>query len=139
MDGGSFLRVDADEQSRAYDTLVSAFTDDPVERWMYPDLDDYLQHFPEFLAAFGGRAFRTQTVWRLESSRRSRSGYRLARSLTTSASSACLPTASHPALHGDLFAVSSKRWTAPTLAIRIGTSRGLGLRLPSKERDSAAS
>jgi len=47
----------------AYRTLVSAFTDDPVERWLYPALPEYLTHFPTFLAAFGGRAFDEQTVW----------------------------------------------------------------------------
>jgi ribosomal protein S18 acetylase RimI-like enzyme len=53
------------EQAKAYGTLVSAFTDDPVERWLYPEWDQYLTHFPRFLAAFGGRAFDEQTVWRL--------------------------------------------------------------------------
>src|SRR5471030_3333672 len=50
---------------RAFATLVSAFTEDPVERWLYPELQEYLTHFPEFLAAFGGRAFDEQTVWSL--------------------------------------------------------------------------
>src|SRR5215471_12111582 len=57
--------VRKDEQAKAFATLVSAFTDDPVERWLYPELDQYLAHFPEFLEAFGGRAFDAQTVWRL--------------------------------------------------------------------------
>ena len=46
-------------------TLVAAFIDDPVERWLYPDLQEYLAHFPEFLMAFGGSAFDLQTVWSL--------------------------------------------------------------------------
>lgn len=54
-----------DEQARAFATLVSAFTADPVERWLYPEPQQYLTHFPEFLAAFGGKAFEEQTVWRL--------------------------------------------------------------------------
>ena len=49
----------------AYQTLISAFTDDPVERWLYPERSEYLAYFPRFLAAFGGRAFDEQTVWRL--------------------------------------------------------------------------
>jgi GNAT superfamily N-acetyltransferase len=65
MSDGELRAVGTDEQSRVFDTLVSAFAADPVERWMYPDLTDYLRHFPEFLAAFGGRAFQTETVWRL--------------------------------------------------------------------------
>lgn len=32
---------------------------------MYPETRQYLAHFPAFLAAFGGKAFDAQTVWRL--------------------------------------------------------------------------
>jgi len=62
----SFSLVPDNEKTKAFDTLVSAFTDDPFERWMYPDLPDYLTHFPKFLAAFGGNAFAEQTVWTLD-------------------------------------------------------------------------
>jgi GNAT superfamily N-acetyltransferase len=65
MSDEPFLLVGPDEQSRVYDTLTSAFTNDPVERWLYPELADYHQHFPDFLAAFGGIAFQTETAWRL--------------------------------------------------------------------------
>ena len=53
------------DQVRAISTIVSAFTDDPVERWLYPELEQYQAHFPDFVAAFGGEAFADQTVWRL--------------------------------------------------------------------------
>jgi GNAT superfamily N-acetyltransferase len=65
MSSFSFAPVPKTEEARAYQTLVSAFADDPVERWLYPELPEYLTHFPEFLAAFGGRAFDKQTVWGL--------------------------------------------------------------------------
>jgi GNAT superfamily N-acetyltransferase len=65
MSAEQLLLVGPDEQSKVYDTLTSAFADDPVERWLYPDLTEYHKHFPHFLAAFGGRAFQTETVWRL--------------------------------------------------------------------------
>ena len=65
MSDVSFAPVLKTEKATAYQTLVSAFTDDPVERWLYPELPQYLTHFPQFLAAFGGRAFDEQTVWRL--------------------------------------------------------------------------
>ena len=65
MSAISFSSVRGDEQARAFATLVSAFTDDPVERWLYPEPRQYLTHFPEFLAAFGGKAFDEQTVWGL--------------------------------------------------------------------------
>jgi ribosomal protein S18 acetylase RimI-like enzyme len=60
-----FAPVEEDEQRTALDTLVLAFTADPVERWLYPEAQGYLSHFPTFLAAFGGRAFAEKTVWRL--------------------------------------------------------------------------
>jgi ribosomal protein S18 acetylase RimI-like enzyme len=60
-----FSPVRKDEHAKALDTLVSAFSDDPVERWLYPETQEYLTHFPEFLAALGGRAFDEQTAWSL--------------------------------------------------------------------------
>jgi rhodanese-related sulfurtransferase len=60
-----FVLVAEADRDRAIGTLVSAFEDDPVERWLYPDEADYRRHFPAFIAAFGGAAFRDRTVWRL--------------------------------------------------------------------------
>jgi len=37
--------------------LVLAFGADPAIRWLYPDPQQYLLHFPGFLKAFGGNAF----------------------------------------------------------------------------------
>lgn len=61
----NFAVVVPAEQGRAIGTLVSAFQDDPVERWLYPEDAQYRRHFPAFIAAFGGTALRDQTVWRL--------------------------------------------------------------------------
>ena len=36
---------------------VLAFAEDPVIRWLWPEPDAYLRHFPALLEAFGGRAF----------------------------------------------------------------------------------
>jgi GNAT superfamily N-acetyltransferase len=47
-------------------TLVSAFAEDPVERWMFPEPEGYARDFPEFVAAFAGEAFRSRTVWALD-------------------------------------------------------------------------
>ena len=41
MSGLSFAPIPEIQQERAYRTLVSAFTDDPAERWLYPELPDY--------------------------------------------------------------------------------------------------
>lgn len=38
---------------------------DPVERWLYPELDCHQAHFPEFVAASGAGAFEHGTVWKL--------------------------------------------------------------------------
>jgi GNAT superfamily N-acetyltransferase len=54
------------DRDRVVTTLVSAFADDPVERWMFPELQSYRRHFPEFVAAFAGPAFRSGRVWTLE-------------------------------------------------------------------------
>lgn len=65
VNGGAFAPVVASEQDKVFATLVSAFARDPWERWAWPEDEDYLTQFPEFLAAFGGRAFEANTVWRL--------------------------------------------------------------------------
>jgi GNAT superfamily N-acetyltransferase len=53
------------DRERAISTQVSAFIDDPVERWLFPEQEHYLAQFPGFVAAFGGEAFDKGTVWRL--------------------------------------------------------------------------
>jgi ribosomal protein S18 acetylase RimI-like enzyme len=55
-----------DDRARVFATLTSAFREDPVERWLYPEERAYDACFPAFLAAFGGEAFAHNTVWRLD-------------------------------------------------------------------------
>jgi GNAT superfamily N-acetyltransferase len=55
-----------EERAKSYATLRSAFRADPVERWLYPDDEEYDEQFPQFLAAFGGGAFAHDTVWQLD-------------------------------------------------------------------------
>lgn len=43
--------------------MTLAFSSDPAVRWMYPDPDDYLTHFPRFVQAFGGKAFACQSAY----------------------------------------------------------------------------
>ncbi len=61
----AIVKVLPSERSQVFATLTSAFKDDPVERWLYPDDESYERHFPEFLEAFGGPAFDAATVWRV--------------------------------------------------------------------------
>jgi len=56
-------RVRPEDEHRALATLLLAFAGDPVERWLYPEPQQYLTEFPRFLAAFGGPAFVQRTVW----------------------------------------------------------------------------
>jgi hypothetical protein len=53
------------DQGRAVATLTSAFTNDPVMRWMWPEPAAYLAHFPRLVVAFGGKAFGEGTAWGL--------------------------------------------------------------------------
>ena len=45
------------EQDTAVRAIVEAFSSDPAARWMYPDSQQYWQHFPSFVKAFAGAAF----------------------------------------------------------------------------------
>jgi ribosomal protein S18 acetylase RimI-like enzyme len=55
--------LDRGDEAQAIATVVSAFAADPVERWLYPADEEYERHFPEFAAAFGGRAFEGGAAW----------------------------------------------------------------------------
>ena len=136
MSAPSFWPVPEEEQGRALATLVSAFTDDPVERWLYPEAQKYLTHFPEFLAAFGGRAFGEHTVWSLGDFAAvalwlppgtEPDGDAIAKVLTDSVS---------PELHRELFSVLDQmgsahpkhaHWYLPWFGVEAGQQgRGLG-------------
>ena len=61
------MRPIAESQAdRAVGVIVDAFADDPVERWMFPELEHYRRDFPEFVLAFGGEAFSHHTAWELD-------------------------------------------------------------------------
>jgi len=47
----------------ATSVVTLAFATDPVARWMYPDPDQYLQHFPQFIRAFAGKSFEKGTAY----------------------------------------------------------------------------
>ena len=48
--------VNSANAQRVLQTLTVAFADDPACRWLYPEEDQYLRHFPTFAMAFGGAA-----------------------------------------------------------------------------------
>jgi len=58
VDGGSENRRQA-----VLGALTLAFARDPMMRWLYPEPDAYLKHFPKFAGAFGGPSFGAGTAW----------------------------------------------------------------------------
>ncbi len=51
-----------DEQDRAIAVLTTAFSSDPIGRWVFPDAQQYLTVFPPFVRAFAGAAFEYKTA-----------------------------------------------------------------------------
>ena len=47
----------------AISVITLAFSTDPIARWTYPDPDQYLQFFPQFIRAFAGRSFEKGTAY----------------------------------------------------------------------------
>jgi ribosomal protein S18 acetylase RimI-like enzyme len=52
-------KTDADQ---CVAVMSLAFSSDPAVRWMYPEPHQYVQYFPRFVRAFGGRAFEHGTA-----------------------------------------------------------------------------
>jgi len=59
----------ADIQESAISTVVLGFATDPMTRWVWPDPSDYLRIMPQFVRAFGGRAFEHGTAYISEDAR----------------------------------------------------------------------
>lgn len=47
----------ASDKASIIDILVRANWEDPAARWVWPDSQQFLMHFPSFVRAFGGKAF----------------------------------------------------------------------------------
>jgi ribosomal protein S18 acetylase RimI-like enzyme len=47
----------ASDEASIIDVLVRANRADPAARWVWPDTQRFLMHFPSFVRAFGGKAF----------------------------------------------------------------------------------
>jgi GNAT superfamily N-acetyltransferase len=58
-------RIPVTDADSAYATLISAYRDDPVHRWLYPDDAEYAERMPALIAAVGGSAFEMTTAWTL--------------------------------------------------------------------------
>ena len=49
--------VTPSDEASIIDVLVRANWEDPAARWVWPDSQQFLMHFPSFVRAFGGKAF----------------------------------------------------------------------------------
>jgi GNAT superfamily N-acetyltransferase len=47
-------------------TITLAFAADPPSRWLYPEDEDYLRHFPAFIRGLGGAALHEGTAFATE-------------------------------------------------------------------------
>ncbi len=59
----------ANIQASAISTIVLGFAADPMARWVWPDSSQYLRIMPQFVKAFGGRAFENGTAYITEGAR----------------------------------------------------------------------
>ena len=51
------VSASASDEAPIVQTIVLAFSTDPMARWCWPDAHQYLATMPTFIRAFGGRAF----------------------------------------------------------------------------------
>ena len=56
-------------QASIISTIVLGFAADPMARWVWPDSSEYLRIMPQFVNAFGGRAFEHGTAYITEGAR----------------------------------------------------------------------
>jgi hypothetical protein len=59
----------ANIQASTISTIVLGFAADPMARWVWPDSSEYLRIMPQFVKAFGGRAFDHGTAYITEGAR----------------------------------------------------------------------
>lgn len=52
--------------TRIINATILAFSTDPIVRWMYPDAQQYLKQFPNFVKAFGGKSLENHTTYFVE-------------------------------------------------------------------------
>jgi GNAT superfamily N-acetyltransferase len=135
----AFAPAHESDQARVIATLVSAFVEDPVERWLFPEPQQYLTHFPVFVAAFGGEAFTRQTVWTLGEFAAAAMWIPPGAEPDAETIIAVLKERASPEKHEDTFAVleqmdqahpSYRHWYLPWLGVdRPRTGTGLGSEL----------
>lgn len=61
--------VESQDADLVVRVMTLAFAADPAVRWLFPAADVYLEHFPEFVRSFGGRAFGCGSAFLTEGAR----------------------------------------------------------------------
>ena len=54
------------DEASAIAVVVLAFGSDPAARWTWPDPQQYLMHFPNFVTALGGKAFAQGSAYHVD-------------------------------------------------------------------------
>lgn len=55
-----------DARPRCIATLVPAFADDPVARWVFPEPGQYLRYFPKIVGGFADVALKDGSAWEVD-------------------------------------------------------------------------
>jgi ribosomal protein S18 acetylase RimI-like enzyme len=63
MTSPSIRSATASEKDRAISTVVTAFSSDPIARWVLPDSQRYLTYFPKFVPLMSGGAFEAGSAY----------------------------------------------------------------------------
>jgi GNAT superfamily N-acetyltransferase len=66
MNKRTIASVRPGEQDRCVGTLVDAFADDPVARWLFPQSNQYVENFPKLVNAFATVAVSRGTAWEID-------------------------------------------------------------------------
>lgn len=127
VDARSITKVRAEDRARAISTIVSAFTNDPVERWLFPEPERYQTYFGEFVAAFAGGRGDQQAIWALGDFHATAIWLAPGARIDEASVVAVLTDGVASEQHANLFPVWS-RWIEPIRAWSIGICRGWALR-----------
>lgn len=55
--------IEKSDEVSVVNVIVQAFSTDPVARWVLTGDQEYFTHFPVFVRAFGGAAFKNSSVY----------------------------------------------------------------------------
>jgi GNAT superfamily N-acetyltransferase len=59
----AIVAVGPEQAERVFGVITLAFAADPASRWLFPEAEAYLRHFPAFVRALGGAALPARTAY----------------------------------------------------------------------------